>query len=77
MVATLLRLYIERPSLEGGARSYPPRDGGSEGDSGGEIPDRWLKRFPGCANELTDKFCPDPPMLAKGDPPAGAALPDA
>jgi hypothetical protein len=75
-VATLLRLYMERPSRDGGARGYPPRDGGRDGDSGGEIPDRWLKRLPGSPSEFVERFC-CPPICVMGDPCAGAALPEA
>jgi hypothetical protein len=74
-VATLLRLYMERPSRDGGARGYPPRDGGSDGESGGEIPDARLKRLPGSASEFADRF--PPPTCVTGEPCAGAALPEA
>lgn len=56
IVATLLRLYAERPSRDGGARGYPPREGGSDGDSGGETPDRELNRFPGVERERAERL---------------------
>lgn len=77
-VATLLRLYTERPSLDGGARGYPPREGGNEGDSGGEVPDLALKRFPGVERDSADRLLEFwPPTCIWGDPEAGAELPEA
>jgi hypothetical protein len=77
-VATLLRLYTDKPSRDGGARAYPPRDGGSDGDSGGDIPDLALNRFPGVERESAERLLGFwPPMCICGDPAAGAALPDA
>jgi hypothetical protein len=75
-VATLLRLYMERPSRDGGARGYPPRDGGIDGESGGDMAERWLKRFPGVASEWAERFWL-PPTRVMGDPWAGAAFPEA
>ena len=74
-VAMLLR---ENPSRDGGARLYPPREGGSDGDSGGEIPDLVLNRLPGVFSESAERlleFCT--PMCVWGDPAAGAEFPEA
>lgn len=74
----LLRLYTERPSRDGGARGYPPREGGRDGDSGGETPDLVLKRFPGVDRESADRLLGFwLPTYICGDPEAGAALPEA
>lgn len=74
----LLRLYTDRPSRDGGGRGYPPREGGSEGDSGGETPDRVLKRFPGDDSDSADMlWCGWPPMCVWGDPDAATELPAA
>lgn len=64
---------MDRPSLDGGARGYPPREGGREGDSGGEMPERAEKRFPG----VERLFEEPPPTWVMGEPAAGCAVPEA